>query len=284
MPYSPQISNLYRAICIQPTQLSGSSSFRVESVMKTKKIIVIVVLVLLSIAAGAVELKVFRLNYASPDSLATTIKALFGSQVNVAPAYSINAIAVSVSDKALLDEVSKLVAVLDRRPANLRFSVKSDSQSHETSQFIGLQRRHHGRAETVRSTTDSSSQRTVVALEFAKASLTDELVRIYSLPGWYGPESILLTTSHGLKVSGHLLDNDRIRVQIWYSAGNEDSSELLLTEVEARAGEWFSLGGLNQNSQQSGYHADIGANSNIGHRKTGGQIDRRFMLKVDVIR
>ncbi|MBU1107179.1 MAG: hypothetical protein KKB51_10965 [Candidatus Riflebacteria bacterium] len=252
--------------------------------MRSINFLLLIAMLMSAIMVSAIEVRVFRLNYASPDSLATTIKALFGNQVNIAPAYSINAIAVSVSDKALLEEISKLVAVLDRRPANLRFCVQSNSQNKESSQFIGLQKRHKGRAETVRSTTNSSSQRTVVALEFAKASLTDELVQIYSLPGWYGTETILLTTSHGLKVSGHLLDNDRIRVQVWYSQGSQESSELLLTEVEAQAGEWFSLGGLDQSSQQTNSHVDINASTDIGHRKTGGQTDRRFMLKVDVIR
>lgn len=252
--------------------------------MKAIKFMFLIVMVALAAAgASAGEIRVFRLNYADPNSVATTIKALFGGKVNAIPVPSLNAVAVNVSDKYEMEEIAKLAAVLDRRPANFRFSIQSDSQSHESSQFIGINK-GRGRAENARSTTNSTSQRTIVAMEYAKASLTDEMVRIYSYPGWYGPEIVQITTSHGLKISGHLLDDNRIIVQVWYAQGNQDVSEVLLTEVEVHAGEWFSLGGLDQSSSQSGYTANVSRKAEIGHKKTGGQIDRRFMLRVDVIR
>ncbi|PKL39321.1 MAG: hypothetical protein CVV41_21530 [Candidatus Riflebacteria bacterium HGW-Riflebacteria-1] len=248
-----------------------------------KCILLIVALFYVACFADASEIRVFRLNYADPNSVATTIKALFGGKVNAIPVPSLNAVAVSVSDNYEMEEIAKLAAVLDRRPATFRFTVQSDSQGNESSRFIGVQR-GRGRAETTRSTTNSTSQRSVVAMEFAKASLTDEIVKIYSYPGWYGPEAVQITTSHGLKVSGHLSDDNRIIVQVWFAQGDQNASEVLLTEVEARAGEWFSLGGLDQSSSQSGYTGSLSRKGQIGHKKTGGQIDRRFMLRVDVIR
>jgi len=230
--------------------------------MKAIKFMFLIVLLLLAAAgASAGEIRVFRLNYADPNSVATTIKALFGGKVNAIPVPSLNAVAVNVSDKYEMEEIAKLAAVLDRRPANFRFSIQSDSQSHESGQFIGM---HKGRGRAENSTSNSTSQRTIVAMEYAKASLTDEMVRIYSYPGWYGPEIVQITTSHGLKISGHLLDDNRIIVQVWYAQGSQDVSEVLLTEVEVQAGEWFSLGGLDQSSSQSGYTANIGRKAEIG--------------------
>ncbi len=240
------------------------------------------VLMLLTTVAGAAEIQLIRLKYADPHSVARTVEALFGGRVSAIPVPSVNGIAINASDKYEMEEIAKLAAVLDRRPATLRFSIQSDSQTGEKSQVIGYRQRI--RAETSRSSSITSSMRTIVAMEFSKASLTDELVQIYSLPGWYGPETVVMTTSHGLKVSGHLVDKERVMVQVWYAQDNGGVSEVLLTEVETRAGEWFSLGGLGQSTGNDAHSVEIRSHNGISYKKTGGQIDRRFMLRVDVLR
>ncbi|PKL46755.1 MAG: hypothetical protein CVV42_15425 [Candidatus Riflebacteria bacterium HGW-Riflebacteria-2] len=250
--------------------------------MKRTRQTLIIILMLLTTVAGAAEIQLIRLKYADPHSVAHTIGALFGGRVNAIPVPSVNGVAINASDKYEMEEIAKLAAVLDRRPATLRFSIQSASNVHEKSQTIGYRQR--GRAETAGSTTTTTGMRTVVAMEFAKASLTDELVQIYSLPGWYGPETVAITTSHGLKVSGHLIDEERVMVQVWYAQNNGGISEVLLSEVETRAGEWFSLGGLEQSSNHAGHSIEIGSQKGVAYKKTGGQIDRRFMLRVDVIR
>jgi len=250
--------------------------------MRNTRKLLIFILLLLTVIAGADEIEMIRLKYADPHSVAHTIKSLFGGRVNAIPVPSINGVAINASDKYEMDEIKKLAAVLDRRPATLRFSIQSDSQTSENSQVAGYRQRV--RAETRRSTTTASSMRTVVAMEFSKASLTDELVQIYSLPGWYGPETVVMASSHGLKVSGHLIDEDRVIVQVWYAQDNGGVSEVLLTEVETRAGEWFSLGGLGQSTGNDARSVEIRSHNGISYKKTGGQIDRRFMLRVDVIR
>ena len=240
------------------------------------------ILLLLMTVAGAAEIQLIRLKYAEPHSVARTIESLFGGRVSAIPVPSVNGVAINASDKYEMEEIAKLAAVLDRRPATLRFSIQSDSQTREKSQVIGY--RQHARAETARSSTSTASMRTIVVMEFFKASLTDELVQIYSLPGWYGPETVIMTTSHGLKVSGHLVDEERVMVQIWYAQDNDGVSEVLLTEVETRAGEWFSLGGLGQSTGNDEHSVEIRSHTGIAFKKTGGQIDRRFKLRVDVIR
>jgi len=242
----------------------------------------LLILVNLPALAFSAEIQLIRLKYADPHSVAHTIKALFGGRVNAVPVPSVNGVAINASDQYEMDEIKKLAAVLDRRPATLRFSIQSDSHGREKSQTIGYRQRP--RAETTTSTTTASSMRTIVAMEFSKASLTDELVQIYSLPGWYGPETVVMTTSHGLKVSGHLLDEERVMVQVWYAQDNGGISEVLLTEVETKAGEWFSLGGLAQTTNQDAHSIEIRSHKGVSYKKTGGQIDRRFMLRVDVIR
>jgi hypothetical protein len=250
--------------------------------MRNFRHFLIFILILITSAAGTTEIEMIRLKYADPHSVAHTIKSLFGGRVNAIPVPSVNGVAINASDKYEMDEIKKLAAVLDRRPATLRFSIQSDSQASEKSQAIGYRQR--ARAETARSDTTTSSMRTVVAMEFSKASLTDELTQIYSLPGWYGPETVVMTTSHGLKVSGHLVDEERVMVQVWYAQDNGGISEVLLTEVETRAGEWFSLGGLGQSTGNDAHSVEIRSHNGISYKKTGGQIDRRFRIRVDVIR
>lgn len=250
--------------------------------MRLINYILLILLIALPIMADSAEIELIRLKYADPGSVAHSINALFAGRVNAIPVPSVNGVAINASDKSDMAEVAKLAAVLDRRPAMLRFTVKTDSRGHESSQIIGYNQRI--KAKTTRQTTTSLNQFSVVALEFGKAQLTDELVQIYSLPGWYGPEIVVMTTAHGIKISGHLIDDERVLVQVWYAQDRDGASELLLTEVETRVSEWFSLGGLSQNSKDSGKNLQVGNNMGLAHRKTGGQIDRRFTIRVDMVR
>lgn len=231
------------------------------------------------------EIKVFKLNYADPHSVANVITSLFGKQVSVAPATSINAVVVNAGDGQLLDEIARLVAVLDRRPATLRFTMKRDEDRASDNSDLNWA----NSLPSVRQTTiqqRSSTARTVTALEFAKASITDEVVRVFALPAWPDQQTVLLTTSQGLKISGHLTDQDQVLVQLWFGEGTGMETESLLTELAVPAGVWFSIGGLNNAGTSVGTNAGVSSGNQVevGRKKTGNQIDRRFLLKVDVIR
>jgi len=132
--------------------------------MRKTKLMLLLILVNLPALAFSAEIQLIRLKYADPHSVAHTIKALFGGRVNAVPVPSVNGVAINASDQYEMDEIKKLAAVLDRRPATLRFSIQSDSHGREKSQTIGYRQRP--RAETTTSTTTASSMRTIVAMEF----------------------------------------------------------------------------------------------------------------------
>lgn len=230
------------------------------------------------------EIKVFKLRYAEPYSVANTITSLFGKQVNVAPATSINAIVVNAVDGQLLHEIEKLVAVLDRRPATIRFSVKRAENVTSTANKTGW-KNSAPILQQQRSVAQSNETRTITVLEFAKAGFTDELVRVFYFSLGTESESMLLTTSHGLKISGHLTTDDRILAQVWFSTGTVMASEKLLSEIEVPAGVWVAIGGLeNTSNEKNNKSALAQTKPEISRKKTGYQIDRRFLLKADIIR
>lgn len=241
--------------------------------------------VLVMACCDAGEIKVFKLNYADPYSVANVITSLFGKQVTVAPATSINAVVVNTGDSELLREISRLVAVLDRRPAILRFTLKRDeSGSADNNDLSWINSQPAARRTT--SERSSSSTRTVTALEFARASITDEVIRVFTLPVLPDQQTVLLTTSQGLKISGRIADKNQILVQLWFGDGTGMETESLLTELAVPAGEWFSIGGLNTSGISGQKNTGISTANGVeaGRKKTGHQIDRRFLLKVDVIR
>ncbi len=248
---------------------------------RTKILTLIVLLLsLCSILDAAGTIKVFRLSYADPASTANVIKSLFGGKVNVATVGSLNAIVVNAQEADLLEEIEKLVKVLDRRPATLRFSIKSDGNANSSVNTFGA---HKGGPvlNHANSRSSSSNTRTIVATEFAKAAFTDEMVRIFNIQTYYGQVPIVVSSSRGLKISGRLADDGTVLVQLWYSEGDESEFNQLLTEISAMPGQWISFGGNDQVIQSKSNTAGI---NEISGKKIGNQIDRRFLLKVDVIR
>lgn len=234
--------------------------------------------------AFAAEIRVYRLNYARPESVAAVCTNIFGGQGTFVASPNINALVVNTDDKELFKEIEKLVAALDRKPATLRFSVQSLGESNETQHRL---KTGPGRApgfDTTRTQSSRSSQRSVVALEFAKAAFTDDQIRIFSFPGWYGDETHVLTTSHGLKVSGHVTEAGRIMLQVWYAEDSGSDTEQLLTELEVEAGQWVEFGGLNQGGSDRSRSAGIGRDGSLDLKKGRAQTDRRFAIRVDMIR
>lgn len=234
--------------------------------------------------AAATEIKVFKLQYASPYSIAHTCESLFGKQGTYVAAPQINAIVVNSDDKELLREIEKLVAVLDRKPATLRFTVKSLASSSENTKRLSLHRGSFPGAGNDLTTSTSSSERSITALEFARASFTDDQVRVYSVPAVYGNELAVLTTSRGLKVSGNVAEGARVMVQVWYAEGGGNETESLLTELEVEPGQWAEFGGLNQNEAQRSTSAGVSRHGKFSVKSGTRQTDRSFAIKVDIVR
>lgn len=265
----------------------AAPSFQLKTgLLKSFKLILpaFLLAVLLFSSAFAAEIRVYRLNYARPESVAAVCTNIFGGQGTFVASPNINALVVNTDDKELFKEIEKLVAALDRKPATLRFSVQSLGESSETQHRL---KTGPGRApgfDTTQTRSLRSSQRSVVALEFAKAAFTDDQIRIYSFPGWYGDETHVLTISHGLKVSGHVTEAGRIMVQVWYAEDSGSETEQLLTELEVEAGQWIEFGGLTQGGDDSSRSAGLGKDGSLNLKKGRAQTDRRFSLRVDMIR
>jgi len=253
-----------------------------------KSVLRILPAVLLSVfllsTAFATEIRVYRLNYARPESVAAVCTSIFGGQGTFVASPNINALVVNTDDKELFREIEKLVAALDRKPATLRFSVQSLGESNETQHRLKTGSGHGSGFNTTSTQSSRSSQRSVLALEFAKAAFTDDQIRIYSFPGWYGDETHVLTISHGLKVSGHVTEAGRIMVQVWYAEDSGSDTEQLLTELEVEPGQWVEFGGLAQSGADRSRSVAIDKDGSLSLKKGRAQTDRRFSLRVDMIR
>lgn len=239
---------------------------------------------LFTAALMATEIRVFKLYYSSPEAVARTCEALFRGHANFAAAPSINALVVNTDDKELFGEIEKLVAELDRRPLTLRFTVRSLGSSSEDLRRLRMTAGKFPDLKNERQVTNRQSERSITVLENARAQFTDDQVRVFSLPGWYGPEVVQLTTSHGLKVSGRVTGKETVMIQVWYAQENGADTEQLLTELEVAVGQWAEFGGLMQDGGQKNRSVEAGKDG--GLTVTGGksQTDSRFAIRVDLIR
>ncbi|NCB39729.1 MAG: hypothetical protein EOM80_13275 [Erysipelotrichia bacterium] len=231
----------------------------------------------------AAEIRIFKLRYASPCSVERVCESLFAGQASFAAAPQINALVVNSDDNALFAEVEKLVLALDCKPAMLNFTVKSLADSKENAQKLKIQSNSLSGI-TTKNTSSSHSERSITVLEFARARFTDDQIRVYSVPAIYGKESIALTTSHGLKISGHVSDDGRVWVQVWYAEDAADETETLLTELEVEPGCWNEFGGLQQGAKERDISQSFGRISGLRQKSFGCRIARRFAIKVDVVK
>lgn len=239
---------------------------------------------LFAAALPATEIRVFKLYYSSPAAVARTCEALFRGQANFAAAPSINALVVNTDDKELFPEIEKLVKELDRKPVTLRFTVRSLGSSSEDQRRLRVGTGKFPDLRDDRQVIHRQSERSITVLENAKAQFTDDQVRVFSLPGWYGPEVVQLTTSHGLKVSGHVTGNGTVMIQVWYAQENGADTEQLLTELEVATGQWAEFGGLAQDGGHNNRSVTAGNDGELTTARGKSQIDSRFAIRVDLIR
>ncbi len=251
--------------------------------IKPRKLLTILLLcfVFSPLSDAFAELKVLKLKYSNPETMINTITQLFGREVKVAAAPMINALVINCDSPAILHEIEKLVGTLDRQPAMLRFSIMRQADSTNTSSEIKLGR--DGKFSSTRTTGRETGSNSVVALEYRKARITDDSIRIFSYPSYWGATVQTLTISHGLVVSGHLTDPNHAQLEVWYSSGQELDSETLLTTLNVPLGQWISLGGADNQTSHNSPEIEIKENSSIGKRKSGGFLDRNFLIKVDPV-
>lgn len=233
---------------------------------------------------NAREIRVFKLQYASPFSVARICETLFAGQGTFVASPQINALVVNADDKELFHEIEKLLAALDRRPATLRFTVKSVGTASENLQRVKFKNGRFPGITNEKQSSTRQSERSVVALEFARARFTDDQIRVFSVPNWYGNEIAIISTSHGLSVSGHATESGSLMVQVWYAEGNGNNTESLLTELEVAAGQWVEFGGLQQGGDGHQRTAGIGVEGQLTVSRDKRQTDRRFAIRVDLIK
>lgn len=227
------------------------------------------------------EIRIIKLKYSSPEAFIATIAPLFGRQIKAAAAPAINAVVVNCDNPQIMQQIENLATELDRRPATLRFSLQRTSEDSADHGTIKL-----GSAGALSQQNTRRSERgsnSVVAMENQKARLTNDSIRIFSYPTYYGEELKTLTISRGLIVSGHLTGPDSAQLEIWYAAGEGLNSETLLTTVNAPLGHWVGIGGIDRQNQQSRPDYSLGKNSSIGINKSGGLLDRHYRIRVDLV-
>ncbi|GAB4276320.1 MAG: hypothetical protein Kow0029_18160 [Candidatus Rifleibacteriota bacterium] len=212
----------------------------------------------------------------------STLNQLFGKKIRAATAPSINAVVVNCEDPDILTEIDKLTKVLDRKPAILKYSVQRISEGESSTNRLTLGKDGNFKLEHQR--TNESGVHSVIATEYRKARLTEDSIRIFTVPAYYGNIAETLTISHGLMISGHLAGTDSAIIELWYSSGQNLDSEAMLTSLSVPLGQWVSIGGANADSSQTSPTLELGENSEFVRRKSNGLIDRRYLIKVDLVR
>ncbi len=251
--------------------------------------LILALLILLPITLFA-RLEIIKLNYAKPESVVGVIQKLFPGTVTVTAAPMINGIIVKTEMDRDYAAVERLIRSLDRKPAMLKFSIKrmgNDKTKIDTTEAkFGAKGGFNRQTSIIKSRSDEV--RNITTMEFAKAALTDETLRVFTVPTWYGPESNVITTTRGLKISGHLASGNTVIVEVWYAHGDFDKSEALLTSLEVPIGTWFSIGGNTENRSSKtpvqGFQVG-GDNKSINVSKTSntGFIQHQYLIKVDMI-
>jgi hypothetical protein len=227
------------------------------------------------------ELRVVKLLYSRPEAIKATLQQLFGNKIKAATAPSLNAVVIDCDDPEILKEIDKLVAMLDRKPAMLKFSLKrgADASSQSKSLKLGSQ----GHFENRKRNNQTANVNTVIALEHRKARITQDMIHIFSYPTWYGQESEAITISHGLRVSGHIISSETAQIDLWYSHGQSLDSETLLTTIQAPLARWISLGGNQKNSTQNSKSTSVQKSGQAAINKTGGYLSRQYFFKVELL-
>ncbi|MGM0600598.1 MAG: secretin N-terminal domain-containing protein [Candidatus Rifleibacteriota bacterium] len=251
---------------------------------KFQSIQFLITILFLAVCANAfAELQIIKLSYSRPEAVIKVLKKLYGNKIDAASAPSINAIVINSNEPAILEEIDKLAKVLDRRPSVLKYSVKRAARNDRNERSLTF-----GRNPGFNQTNSSSKQnsvRSVVALEYKKARLTEDLVRIFHTYDWTGSQAHTVTTSHGLLISGHLTDKENAQIEVWYSSGKELESETLLTSMNIPLGTWVEIGTSRRASTQNSPRTKVSPKTTeFQLNKNSGQLDRCYLIKVDLVR
>ncbi|MBI3038656.1 hypothetical protein HYY75_06355, partial [bacterium] len=145
--------------------------------------------------------------------------------------------------------------------------------------------RINGKANQIHSKGSGREIRSIVGMEGAKLSLTNEITRTEVLPSPWGPQGVVLRADRGLRISGRLLGNNQVMIEVWVGGGDPGATNSLVSQVCAPIGQWVSLGVVDSGS--SGSAGDYGITGNSGNAGWGKKKNaniKTYLVKVELIK
>jgi len=232
--------------------------------------------------------KVIKLKMQSPQAVANVIRQSFGHDLRVAEAPMINAVVISSDDEKMIAGAEALISEIDRVPATLQYSVRlvSEDQARGLTAEIDADKNAGAlSAKWLDKNSRSTETRTLVGLEGEKLKLTDETVRVETLPAPWGEQPVIIKQERGLKISGRLAGKNEAVVAIHHAEGTDMSANTLVTQVRAPLGQWFFLGNLDKGDNGNNESLNINQNSFIvGGKNNRGSLKKLYMIKIDLLK
>lgn len=242
----------------------------------------------LIVAGPAVaESRVYQLHSRPGEDVAAQIRELYpDGQVHITARGSQMVVR---GEPALLDEVGRLIRLMDVAPAQLRITVRSVSGADGSGQSGSVVIRNRQAGVTVEHRVTSSrrqQERNLIIQDGQSAQITSGQIRAFPLAvrGGRNPAAILghVETRSGFVVTPQVISGQMVELNIM--AFEEDpanampgyDTEAVMTIRRVRAGEWVELGSASStgNTRESGliYRADGSQNSS-----------QTFEVRVDVL-
>ncbi|HEY9071744.1 MAG TPA: secretin N-terminal domain-containing protein [Candidatus Ozemobacteraceae bacterium] len=218
-------------------------------------VLLVSILLLSAISADAAS-KVVKLRSQRPEEVCDILSRLFGSGLRCAPVPSIQAVVIAADSPERVDEAAALLARLDRRPGTMRFSVRHTSTSSRSRTELGLNRaRLEPWLESRAGSAQKTGHRSVVGMEGAWLSFTDDTLRLETVPAPWGPETIAITHRQGIEIRGTQSGSGTVIIELRAASGPEQDSRNLLTRVKVPFGQWTRLGDTTEaeSSHQDGF-------------------------------
>lgn len=234
-------------------------------------------------AVYGVEVKVIKVNYQNPANLCDTLRRLHGGEARFAEAPNINAIIVSSDNPAIVQAVETLVRELDRRPATLRYEIRSDSTGNDGGTSVVISRNGNIRPQQTRTWNSGNQTRMVVGLEGQEVGLIDQTMRVETFPSGYGypDRPVVITEDRGLKVRGRLNGKGEVTVEVLHAEGGPNQARQVVTQMLVPVGQWFEVGGVGDTRSGGGNTVGISGGRLEGQINRGSRNDtQKFMLRI----
>ena len=230
--------------------------------------------------------EVVKLRGQSPEAVADVVRQLYHGRARVAEAPSIQAVVLYAETKELLEEIKRVIRDLDAPPKTLQFSVRAiewDARQ-QTGHSVSLGRhRIIPDAAIAHLQTRGSEVRTIRGMEGYPLGLTDQTTRVLPMATPWGPNTMTLTQTRGLKIMGRCSGPDQVIIEVFYASGKDMSTRQILTQLQVPVNTWVDLGDLTSANTTTGGAVSAGQGLHHEHHRRRDRGQTHYLVKVIIL-